>query len=384
MRLRVLSLNVWGLPPPIGLHVGERLGLVLRDLPALDCDVVLLQELWTDEGRRQLIEGARSFGYAHAFHVPGPARGGSGLLTLSRLPFAGSGFRRFTLCGLPQRLTQMDYYSGKGVARVDLSPDGVPVAVFNTHLHARYAPRGVVDEYRGHRTAEVIEMADEIRGTPAVAIAGGDFNMVDSSPEYRLLQGLTGLVDSAAVLGSRRPTSTLENAYRLARGAQNEARIDYLFARGGLQGVRAVSCERVYDDLLEVAGEPGAHSDHAGVLAEFEIGGPGRPPVPFGDDVVDLARQLLDAGREVARRRRRDERAGAGLCLAVGGCAAVAARNSRWSRRRLLRTGLAAGAVFATGASAGLLTLSEHFVPQELEGYDAVYATLARLRDSRP
>ena len=197
MRLRVLSLNVWALPPPIGRDVHERLSLILRDLGSLTWDIGLFQEVWTDEAREQMIAGGHALGYPHTWITPGPARGGSGLLALSRLPIRSSRFRPFSLCGLPQRLTHMDYYSGKGVARLDVDVAGQSIAVFNTHLHARYAPATTIDEYQGHRAAEVIEIAKEIRAVRGPVVAAGDFNMRDSSDEYRVLEGLTGLVDAA-------------------------------------------------------------------------------------------------------------------------------------------------------------------------------------------
>ncbi len=380
MRLRVLSLNVWALPPPVGHHVHERISLVLRDLPALDCDLVLLQEIWTYEAREQMIEGGRVLGYPHTWTLPGPALSGSGLLALSRWPIRSSRFRPFTLCGLPQRLTQMDYYSGKGVARIDLDVDGAPVAVFNTHLHARYAPATAVDEYRGHRTAEVIEFADEIRSASGPLVAAGDFNMRDTAPEYRVLKGLTGVVDVAAALDVRQPTSTL-NAYRLARGAVHESRLDYVFSRAGRRrGVAPVSARRVFDEPLEVAGEPGAYSDHAGVLAEIELGGPGARPTPPTSDALNLARELLDAGRARTGSRRRNERIAAGASFAAGVGAAWASTRPTLSRRAFLRAGLWGTAALAATSGAGLLTLSEGYVPDELTGYDSARAVLGSLR----
>lgn len=382
MRLRVLSLNVWGLPSPVGHLVPERLAVVLQDLAKLDCDVALFQEVWTDEGRTQLVLGAHRLGFVHAFYLPGPARGASGLLAVSKLPISGTDFRPFTLCGLPQRFTQMDYYSGKGVARIDVEVGGIPVAILNTHLHARYAPAKKVDAYRGHRTAEVLEIAESLSAERGAVIAVGDFNMQDTSPEYRVLLGLTGLRDAAATLDVRQTTATLENVYRLARGAKNAQRIDYVFCRDGRDhGVRAVTCERVFNDTREIAGEPGAASDHAGLVSEIEVGGMGSPPPPVTEDVFALAQVLLDTGRDIAERRRLFERASAGVSLAAAGGAVWSVRQPRLSRRRFLRSGLVAGAAVASLSAGGLVTLSERFVPEEFAGFDEAEATLSRLRD---
>ena len=381
MRLRVLSLNAWALPPPVGQRVHERLSLVLRALPALDCDIALFQEIWTDEARAQVIEGGRSLGYRHTWTNPGPARGGSGLLGLSRWPIGSSRFRRFTLCGLPQRLTHLDYYGGKGVVRLDVEVNGVYGALFNTHMHARYVAATEEDEYQGHRAAEVIEFADEIRSVSGPLVAVGDFNMRDTAPEYRVMRGLTGLVDVAADLDLRQPTVTLDNAYRRAGGATSESRLDYVFSRGGGdRGIASVNARRIFNQPIEVTGEPGAYSDHAGVLAEIEVGGPGLAPTPPEPEALKLARELLDTGRARAEARQRNERIGAGASFAVGVGAAWASMRAPWSRRTFLRTGLWSSAALAAASGTGLLTLSDGYVPDELTGYEAARAVLGSLR----
>ena len=381
MRLRVLSLNVWALPPPVGRDVHARLSLILRDLAGLDWDIGLFQEVWTDEAREQMIAGGHRLGYPHSWTTPGPARGGSGLLALSRLPIRSSRFRRFSLCGLPQRLTHMDYYSGKGVARIDVELDGQSVAVFNTHLHARYAPATAIDEYQGHRTAEVIEIAKEIRGVSDPVVAAGDFNMRDSSDEYRVLEGLTGLVDDAAALDAREPTATLQNPYRLGRGARHESRIDYVFSRAGRHcGATPVRAQRFFDQPIEVAGEIGAYSDHAGVWAEIEIGGPGAVMEPPSDPAVALARELLARGRAQTEVRRRHERIAAAASVGAGVGSGWASTRPTFSRRRFLRYGLRGAAALGALWGGGLLTLSEVAVPRELQAYDAAESLLGSLR----
>jgi endonuclease/exonuclease/phosphatase family metal-dependent hydrolase len=382
MRLRVLSFNVWARPPPVGKDVAERLARILDDLPSHGCDLALFQEVWTEEARAQLIAGGRSQGFAHSW-MHGEARGGSGLLALSRLPIRGSHFRAFTLCGLPQRITQMDYYSGKGVARLDVETLAGSVAVFNTHLHARYAPAEVRDDYVGHRAAEVVEFAAELRNVSDPVIAVGDFNMRDVSPEYRLLTELTRLTDVAATLGAREPTSTLSNPYRSARGAVNESRIDYVFCRSGSErGANVAAIRRVFDTPLSstqrTAG-PAGYSDHAGLLADIEIGGPQQPLAAIPAATFDRARELLRAGRVDTLTRRRGERITAGGGIVMAALAAAAARRPALSRRRFLRASAWGLAGLSATSAAGLFTLAERFVPEELAGYDAIDALLERM-----
>ena len=70
------------------------------------------------------------------------------------------------------------------------------------------------------------------------------------------------------------PTTLADNPYRDSSVFEPESRIDYVFARPGLRrGLRILSVERVFDEALEFEQEPGAYSDHAGVLAEFALEG---------------------------------------------------------------------------------------------------------------
>jgi endonuclease/exonuclease/phosphatase family metal-dependent hydrolase len=380
MRLRVLSLNVWGLPAPVGRLVEERLERIGADLPALETDVALFQEVWTEGARAQLLAAGPRAGLPHTWAPSGPAASTGGLVALSRHPIRSPSFRPYLLCGLPQRITHMDYYSGKGIGRFDVELGGSPVAIVNTHLHARYSPARVRDEYVGHRSAEVIELVDELRALSSPVVLAGDLNMRDVSPEYRLLRGMTGLVDAAAELDVRQPTSTLDNAYRAERGAVNESRIDYVMTRDGTErGLRPVAFRRVFDEPISVAGRPGAYSDHTGVMADLELGGPGQPPPRVRETSFELARLLLENGRERARRRRAIERFGAGVGIAAAGAAAFALRRRTASRRRFLRLLLAASAGLAATSAGGLLTLSERFVPDELADFERIEALLDRI-----
>jgi endonuclease/exonuclease/phosphatase family metal-dependent hydrolase len=381
MRLRVLSLNVWGLPSPVGRHVHERLALVLRELPRHACELALFQEVWTEPAREQLTRGGRALGFEHSWSQ-GPARGGGGLLVLSTRPIEAAAFRRYTLGGLPQRLTQMDYYSGKGVARLDLAIAGTEIAVFLTHLQARYSPASVPDEYVGHRTGQVIELAEEVRAVSSPVLAVGDFNMRDSSPEYAAMMQLTGFVDAAVRLDVRAPTVTLDNVYRLERKAISESRIDYVFCRSGTRvGVRPLSLARVYQEPVEVAGSPGAYSDHTGLLVEVELGGPGEAFPVVQPETLARCRALLGEGRARARVRRDQQRLGVLACAAGSAGAIGAARRTSLSRRRFLRNASFGFAGVAAGSGVSLAALAERFVPDELADYATVEATLSRLAE---
>lgn len=372
MRLRVLSLNVWGLPAPVGRDVSTRMERINQKLPSFDADVVLYQEVWTDDARAQLIAGGARAGLSNVWHHE-LTRGGSGLLALSRLPIRAVDFTPYRLCGLPQRLTHADYYSGKGFARLVVDLGDAPVTIIGTHLHARYAPASVVDEYLGQRTAEVIEFSAGVREVTGPIVAAGDFNLREGSVEYRVLLDLTGLDDVAVELDNRQITSALANPYRAERGAIGESRIDYVFTRAGERhGVKAVRIARVFDETFEIDGTAATYSDHAGLLADLELDGGGESQSAPAPLAIAKARALLAHGREAATARRTFERTGAIGSLAAAGAAAAFARRPALTRRRLLRAGLYGGALLAAGSTVGFAALSEHFVPEELAGFERV------------
>jgi endonuclease/exonuclease/phosphatase family metal-dependent hydrolase len=296
---------------------------------------------------------------------------------LSRAPILEARFVPYSLAGLPQRITHADFYGGKGFVRLSIDLNGESFVAFGTHLHARYLRYGNGDEYLGHRAAEVVEIAAAIRAESLPVVVGGDFNFPESSPEHEILLGLTGLADTAAALDSREATLTLSNRYRLARGSTSERRIDYVFCQSGLQ--RAARPERVWrvlDEPVSIDGEAGNYSDHAGLVAEVALQGPGAA-IPEPDPAaIARAHELLDSGRRRAESRRTGQRLAAGSSLLAGVSALVASRSAVVSRRRVLHAALLVLGGTAWAASAGLVALSEAFVPDELSGYERVSALL--------
>ncbi|MBW2315534.1 MAG: endonuclease/exonuclease/phosphatase family protein [Deltaproteobacteria bacterium] len=373
--LRLASLNVWALPLGIARHVAPRMKAIGERIGELDVDVVALQEVWTEEARAALVAGGRDVGLEHIWHNPA-ARGGSGLLFLSRRPFVDVEFHAYTLRGLPQRVHHGDYWGGKGFALARLETEGGPVTLLDTHLHAQYTD-DPIDEYRGMRTGQAIQLAATVRGRPDPIVALGDFNLRTGNPDHAVLMGLSGFTDVALALDNPQDTILADHPYRGGGHSEGE-RIDYAFVRTG-QHADAIptSIEREFDARFEVEGEAATYSDHAGLLVEVDIASGAERALPGADPVaLRRARSLLAQGRSEAQRRRGVERS-----LAVGaGALAVAAlpvaSQLRASRRGFL-AGVAAGLGVACLPSAGLVaTLSEVAVPAELAAYDEVEALL--------
>jgi sphingomyelin phosphodiesterase 2 len=380
MQLRVLTLNVWGLPWGLARDRTARMRAIGERLPDLDADVIAFQEVWAPAAREQLIDAGHAAGYEAIWHRE-QALGGSGLLVLSRHPIARASFTPFTLRGLPQRLLHADFYGGKGFAVLTLSmPDG-PVHVVATHLHAGYVPEGASDEYQSLRVAQAVEIAAAIRRIDGPLVALGDWNFGESDPEYAVLAGLTGMTEGAAALDVRAPTLLGDHPYR-PLGSASE-RIDMVFARPGEhRRVRFDSIERVLAEPIKIGGRRGAYSDHTGLLAvlRVEAGALGESETPgprLDPAALDLADEWLRIGLDTARTRRSRER---GLAAAGFTLGAAAGASALRGRRAFVRGGLASLAGLALGSSGAFAWLSECFVADELERYAQIQGLIGALR----
>jgi len=377
MRVRVATLNVWGLPEPFSRNPSQRLDAIANRLSTLPVDVIAFQEVWTPHARRVLHEAGSDAGFDHVWYNDASI-GGSGLLVASRLPIEEARFERYALRGLPQRIMQGDYFGGKGFVRLRLSTPSGPISLIDTHLHARYTA-DVPHEYLAHRTGQVVQLALNTRGIEEPLVILGDFNFSEGQPEHRILLGLTDLRDIAAELDHRAPTIARSNPYR-RHSPKPDRRVDFVFARDARdRRLVARSAERVFDETFMLAGEPSSYSNHAGVLAELEIeyGARVEDPLAPRASAVELARRILHQGRAEAEARRSGGRAWAGAGLGCATLVAIGERKmARIGRRRLLRAGLQAGALLALAPSVGFSVLSELFVPGEIEAYDELLRQL--------
>lgn len=377
MRVRVATLNVWGLPEPFSKRLSGRLKAIGERLASLEVDVVAFQEVWTTGAQRRLRRAGRRAGLTHSWSTRSSING-SGLLVISRLPIESHRFDRYSLRGYPERVDHGDYYGGKGFVQLRLRTDQGPISIFNTHLHARHSG-DIAHAYLGHRAGQIVELGIASLETRDPIITMGDFNFRDNQPEYTVFTGLTGMRDAAAELDRRRATIWADNAYRAA--TRKGRRIDYIFTRdGAARGVIPIKTERVFDEPLHLSGQPASYSDHGGVLAELEISDRPRPVAGPLREAIALASEMLSKGRADAEARQRGRRTWAGLGLGTAALATIGIRNLDVNRRRLLRLSLHGVAVAALAPSIGLSVLSEVFAPDEIRAFDAIAARLARMK----
>ncbi len=377
MRLRLVTLNVWGLPWPVGREVALRMQAIGTQLPRLEADLIALQEVWTRGARDALASAGRRAGLPHVWHNQAATRG-SGLLVLSRLPVTRTHFEAYHLGGRPERIWEGDYHGGKGFALLEIETPAGPVTLVDTHLHAQYTD----DAHDGsfpYRVGQVVQLAARLAPIRNPILAAGDFNLREDRPEYRILTGLSGLADAAVTLDHRQDSVRPDTANR-ARGTLPGARIDYVFTRSGA-GLRAVphAIERTFDDTLVFRDEEHGYSDHLGLLAEIDLVPGETRPGGVDPKAAAEARHILEAGRDAARSRRTGLRAVAGGTLAGATGGLLAAPRAALSRRRLLRG--AAWALLPVGL--GAAALAETFGAREIRAFDTVLAELEGLQDAR-
>jgi endonuclease/exonuclease/phosphatase family metal-dependent hydrolase len=282
MHLRVVTLNFWGIEPPLD----RRLDLAVRQLRELSPDVVCMQEVRPLDGlagRTTADVIAEHLGMHAHYAVAvswgpnehGRSRAGQeGLALITRAPLVES-----------RALPLPDPYPAD--ARILLSGRvqtlGGPIWVHTTHLHYRLDD-GVARE---HQVAAIDAALRPQRGNDdPPQILCGDFNATPDSDEIRFLRGLHTLdgrrthFQDAWLRLHREPaagdgpsegiTWSSENLKaRLLHSLDLDRRIDYIFVtsrkkdgRGSVRACHVVLAERE-DDFCA--------SDHYGVMADVQI-----------------------------------------------------------------------------------------------------------------
>lgn len=288
--LAVLTFNTWAMP-----LASKDTDVRLRHFcdyvrtAGTSIDLMLLQEVWTDEFSSMIADAAAAAGMVHALYDCFKAgAGGSGLMVLSRFPVEEADFRPFQVKGLPGSI-EGEAMAGKGLAYVRVAlPNGRSAHLLNTHTHANWVhsydpdPRvgGVKvpsDHFAPFRCAHAVDLITHARKVVALAaarddpvIAGGDFNVPHDHLEMVLFAGMTGLQDAWQAAGHDpfgvATCGDTANVYTGSIiGGYVPERIDYVWASPSL---KVLSCETV---LKAIPGTSLNYSDHYAQLATLGL-----------------------------------------------------------------------------------------------------------------
>jgi sphingomyelin phosphodiesterase 2 len=378
--LRVMSLNLWGLGFNISQDREARVRALGEAFSQLEADLFTLQEVWLESDQKYLIRQAEGAGllYSHSFRS---GIIGSGLVILSRYRIMEAQFRPYRLRSRPELLTQGDYYAFKGAAVARLATPYGPIDCYNTHAIAQYAP-DYQDELAAQRAANMYELGQFVNqyshSTPAIVT--GDFNVNPHQLGYRLLLGLTGLVDCYDALHPDDPSITfsLDNPYN--SNYREPERIDYICVRsGGRLGLTPQAAGVTLKQRPDYPYKP--YSDHYAVQVDFDIellmNQHPLPPREAAEELPLLQEfaKCLQTGLEqaMARKQRHLLHVGAALALSLALNPGRAALQVE-ALRRLGRSWLAALALIYALLRAGLYGL------MQAEEISALKALLAEVR----
>jgi endonuclease/exonuclease/phosphatase family metal-dependent hydrolase len=385
MLIRLATLNAWAIPEPIGRNVLARMDAIGEKLPDLDLDVIAFQEVWTSDAALRLQRAGQRAGLEHCWFGD-DTFGDGGLLVLSRLPIEEVRFEPFLVKGEPERVAMnLEYVSGKGFATVRLATPAGPFLLVDTHLHARYTS-STPHKYAPHRTGQAVQMTTRLIESDLPMAAVGDFNMREGEPDYRVLTDILGLTDVAVALDSRQNTTLHASPYRAPAGL--DRRKDYVFVRSGASRKfvpEAIS--RSFDEILEIDGQPGGYSNHAGLIADLQLtptSATAAAQLRAADpSVFDLAERLLAEGESLSIAHQSGGRQISGIGIGLGAAATAAALREGVSRRRFLRAGLATAALLAVTPGVGFSIMSEVLMPDQIRAFRQAAQQLASLRPDR-
>ncbi len=379
VSLRIGTFNVWGLPETFGFgdDVSSRMRVIADRLSRSDLDLLLIQEAWTDEVRETLVAGARAAG----FEVAAGPDGSGGLMTLSRWPIRSARFDRFHFRGDPERLAKGEFLGGKGFQTMTIEAETGPLALINTHLHARYR-RSRPRLNSAVRTAQLLQIVARLVELDGTTVLGGDFNCALGDPEYEIFLALGGAIELGG--GSRHSTLSRTNFYKRHRSGQDK-QIDFLFVRPGAETTwTSADARLLFAEPARIREEDRSLSDHFGFRAELRLGletttyAASRRIKP-DPRTFDLAHQLLDVGREEADRRERSHFQFSAAWIAVGALACGIRRHPRIDRRRFLRGLTEASAWCALLPAVGLSALARLDSDDKRDAFDEGHEILARL-----
>jgi endonuclease/exonuclease/phosphatase family metal-dependent hydrolase len=272
-RLRCLTLNLWGIEPP----VEERMDLVVEGLRTLDPDVVALQEVREGPGLPNQAEVlGQAAGYHAVFEPATPFGGGQeGLALLARQPFDEHAARALPGAQPDER-------------RILLSARLGDLWVHTTHLNYRLQ-HGLVREQQvlaidqrlqALQTLQTLQTFAPGERKAEVQILMGDFNARPEADEMRFLRGLHTLEgrrthyqdawDRLHPAGAGW-TWAAANPYTARLSfLERDRRLDYIYVTPERRDGRG----RIHDCriVLDQPGPGGVFaSDHFGLLAEIQI-----------------------------------------------------------------------------------------------------------------
>ncbi|KAI9916511.1 hypothetical protein PsorP6_017182 [Peronosclerospora sorghi] len=285
VKLRVLSLNAWGLP--VAPKCTERVVQMASAISSYE--LVVLQEIWHIRERNLIISKAQESGFYY-YHYFNPAVGfplpmgadsfGTGLLVLAKFPISSALYHSFSLSGRPYALHELDFVGNKGVGLLRIDTPAGEIDVYVTHLLANYnagGKPGPGDFYQSHRTGQSYELTQFIAATNRndLTIVCGDFNSSPDCLELKVPRQLLCLRDAFTDTNDDEDGLTFATPDNKYSHGEHPMRMDYVMYKIDQRTQPSTLHWHVVKSsifkcfFLDARGEKTPLSDHFGVSAEF-------------------------------------------------------------------------------------------------------------------
>ncbi|MBK9388270.1 MAG: endonuclease/exonuclease/phosphatase family protein [Planctomycetes bacterium] len=194
-QLELATWNIWGLPDELTGRGPERYAEIAAAIERSGCDVIGLQEVWTDEARAAVLGLDGWHRASEELDLAWLSQ--CGLVTLSRWPVRRAFVRRFEVCASYDALVS----KGALFTAIEVLSLG-ELHVWNVHLQS--GTGGDIEAARARQLEQLARWVRETSSPRIPCVVLGDFNCV-AGAEPRRAQKLLGC-DLELRQGTPRPT----------------------------------------------------------------------------------------------------------------------------------------------------------------------------------
>jgi len=266
MKLKVITLNCWGIPwsiPNISSpNRLKRFDAIGEFLASEKYDFVFLQEVWDEQDyltlSRKLLNNL-----PHSFYFKTGIIG-SGTCIFSVAPIDKVFNKTFSINGFPHQVWRGDGLAGAGVGAAQVTLEGKRILVCVTHFHAEY-----YGQFQSDRAAQAWEVRNFVKLMDEgdmfdLLIIAGDFNSLPGELPHNILTSC--LTDC----WQGNYSTTFGNTKNSYAGKDEEETLDYIFIKDG--STVDVTVQKTCLPLEHVIpGGDVSYSDHEAVQTELWI-----------------------------------------------------------------------------------------------------------------
>eukprot|EP00092_Neocalanus_flemingeri_P020905 GFUD01022647.1.p1 GENE.GFUD01022647.1~~GFUD01022647.1.p1 ORF type:complete len:367 (+),score=75.01 GFUD01022647.1:390-1490(+) len=189
MKLKVITLNCWGIPwsiPTISSpDRSDRFEAIGDFLSSEKYDFVFLQEVWDEQDYFKLANKL-SRSLPHSFYFKAGTIG-SGTCIFSVVPIDQVFNKTFSINGYPHQVWRGDGLAGSGVGAVQVTLEEKKILLCVTHFHAEYS-----GEFQTDRAAQAWEVRNFVKQVDQgdkldLLVLAGDLNSLPGELPHKIL-----------------------------------------------------------------------------------------------------------------------------------------------------------------------------------------------------